>query len=132
MYAIRSYYARLVMKSKKIKNKKTDIICMIIAFVCFSIGGALVVFCGVDTRITSYNVCYTKLLRSALAARTGFRQNRLDFIQHLANINATVITSYSIHYTKLYDPWASSSALRWNAHRHFSAVSTLKNASPDR
>ncbi len=43
------------MKSKKIKSKKTDIICMIIAFVCFSIGGALVVFCGVDTHSATHS-----------------------------------------------------------------------------
>ena len=42
------------------------------------------------TRITSYNVCYTKLLRSQL---TGMAPK----------VAMLVITSYSIHYTKLYD-----------------------------
>ena len=40
-------------------------------------------------RITSYNVCYTKLLRFA---------NRQSLLHNLC-----VITSYSIHYTKLYE-----------------------------
>ena len=41
-------------------------------------------------RITSYNVCYTKLLRSVpMWSRTSRK--------------SAVITSYSIHYTKLYD-----------------------------
>ena len=51
-------------------------------------------------RITSYNVCYTKLLRT----------NRKDiydamkFIQKtIGAVPSPVITSYSIHYTKLYD-----------------------------
>ena len=58
-------------------------------------------------RITSYNVCYTKLLRSSI---TFF----FLLILHLPLINSIlmetsesfdeiVITSYSIHYTKLYD-----------------------------
>ena len=41
------------------------------------------------TRITSYNVCYTKLLRACASAPRGRRH--------------PVITSYSIHYTKLYE-----------------------------
>ena len=41
-------------------------------------------------RITSYNVCYTKLLRNPL--KSPRRRPRW-----------CVITSYSIHYTKLYD-----------------------------
>ncbi|WP_428999872.1 radical SAM protein [Streptomyces cyaneogriseus] len=55
----------------------------------------------VFNRITSYNVCYTKLLRFALPAVLGVQRHLLD---------EAVITSYSIHYTKLYDWWASSSA----------------------
>ena len=61
-------------------------------------------------RITSYNVCYTKLLRQGNRARSC----RLGRDSHRAGIDAkhsvlgacqpgTVITSYSIHYTKLYD-----------------------------
>ena len=47
------------------------------------------------TRITSYNVCYTKLLRVGLVAG-GYKDALLGF-------DRSVITSYSIHYTKLYD-----------------------------
>ena len=72
-------------------------------------------------RITSYNVCYTKLLRVteivvraiplsliALGIAVAFRSGIL-------NIGAEgqmmiVITSYSIHYTKLYEPRTSRSA----------------------
>ena len=42
-------------------------------------------------RITSYNVCYTKLLRRGYG-RPG-----------ICSPSRNVITSYSIHYTKLYD-----------------------------
>ena len=50
----------------------------------------------VAIRITSYNVCYTKLLR--IEERAVDRATRSDGqVPH-------VITSYSIHYTKLYDP----------------------------
>ena len=53
------------------------------------------------SRITSYNVCYTKLLRvqGAGVARAVAHEN------HVArdDARALVITSYSIHYTKLYD-----------------------------
>ena len=42
-------------------------------------------------RITSYNVCYTKLLRTSMSTNTRER------------IMGYVITSYSIHYTKLYE-----------------------------
>ena len=93
-----------------------------------------------DSRITSYNVCYTKLLRllfSALilAAQTCFYLGTRDdgpdrrvvagcVLTALAVLTKgpfglafprieqslgrnSVITSYSIHYTKLYDPWIS-------------------------
>ena len=64
-------------------------------------------------RITSYNVCYTKLLRPAAGARartprsrrSGWRSCRWRPPPH------RVITSYSIHYTKLYDPGGRSAAL---------------------
>ena len=56
-------------------------------------------------RITSYNVCYTKLLR--------LDQHILDFVAESARVheyraahrsgNAGVITSYSIHHTKFYE-----------------------------
>ena len=52
-------------------------------------------------RITSYNVCYTKLLRSLRRSRADRRPNvRAGRLRRGAR---TVITSYSIHYTKLYD-----------------------------
>ena len=47
-----------------------------------------------SNRITSYNVCYTKLLRRVIAKVVPAR--------HLLR-NLDVITSYSIHYTKLYE-----------------------------
>ena len=65
-------------------------------------------------RITSYNVCYTKLLRTyaSLRQQISFYKNP-NTITDLLNLvevvgrkkdsNPLVITSYSIHYTKLYD-----------------------------
>ena len=96
---------------------------------------------GCDHRITSYNVCYTKLLRrkrleaeqrrklqplknelkslerqiadlqqrqqalEALLADSGLyeTQRKAELKNHLADKAEVVITSYSIHYTKLYD-----------------------------
>ena len=69
------------------------------------------------SRITSYNVCYTKLLR----VQDGLRrmvteQEDVYYYITVMNENYThpampegaeegiVITSYSIHYTKLYEP----------------------------
>ena len=96
--------------------------------------------CGIDylssdesldmpIRITSYNVCYTKLLRCEKAvelmhrARTedipfaAFSVVRINSRGYYTSLSfeipppviikdniASVITSYSIHYTKLYDP----------------------------
>ena len=78
-----------------------------------------------DDRITSYNVCYTKLLRESGAGRReaqgrslrarcrrdGSRIGYADAVQacqsaasgRRAGDGAVVITSYSIHYTKLYE-----------------------------
>ena len=61
------------------------------------------------TRITSYNVCYTKLLRNQYTARwemtgpapTGSSDQEL--LDEIKTGKVGVITSYSIHYTKLYD-----------------------------
>ena len=56
-------------------------------------------------RITSYNVCYTKLLRrlhigatkeNSTRTKRYLRKRYFGLLQH-------VITSYSIHYTKLYE-----------------------------
>ena len=52
------------------------------------------------SRITSYNVCYTKLLR--LVARVD-RDTGARVRGALVDPQAFVITSYSIHYTKLYE-----------------------------
>ena len=68
-------------------------------------------------RITSYNVCYTKLLRfSGLYVRGGGPDQNLVLMDDVPVYNVdhllgffsifnsdAVITSYSIHYTKLYD-----------------------------
>ena len=64
---------------------------------------------GEQYRITSYNVCYTKLLRiiikhiqkpEVLHYDTAcFIQRKLIYSHQLLS----VITSYSIHYTKLYE-----------------------------
>ena len=73
-------------------------------------------------RITSYNVCYTKLLRAGNAAADGVdlaghlvadldlgapvvEHHELRRGNHVQSGNAfqRVITSYSIHYTKLYE-----------------------------
>ena len=51
------------------------------------------------TRITSYNVCYTKLLRIMKRTKnTWCVMQTKEIREHLC-----VITSYSIHYTKLYE-----------------------------
>ena len=86
----------------------------------------------IRNRITSYNVCYTKLLREDGVAESESQYlfdhclmrvsdevdvtneshykaiitegepnfKKKDYLNHIYN----VITSYSIHYTKLYDP----------------------------
>ena len=77
-------------------------------------------------RITSYNVCYTKLLRYRLKCtcnnygnsqikHIAFHNKRLKFINYFhtkkVKLNSNylyVITSYSIHYTKLYDTLADN------------------------
>ena len=51
-------------------------------------------------RITSYNVCYTKLLRLLFIAIILVPRLRENFG---FKISKCVITSYSIHYTKLYE-----------------------------
>ena len=48
-------------------------------------------------RITSYNVCYTKLLR-LFQGKNSITGSKIILYRR------DVITSYSIHYTKLYDP----------------------------
>ena len=54
---------------------------------------------GLSHRITSYNVCYTKLLRVQHFDPLQLVQDPPGLRGHPGN----VITSYSIHYTKLYD-----------------------------
>ena len=79
-------------------------------------------------RITSYNVCYTKLLRfGARIVRTAKASepfgaaaqdcpgngDRLDIVHGRRAAIEAVITSYSIHYTKLYETTLSPMIL-WN------------------
>ena len=57
------------------------------------------------TRITSYNVCYTKLLRDFATLKNAIHLDSMD-INGLIQAELAmkgVITSYSIHYTKLYE-----------------------------
>ena len=59
-------------------------------------------------RITSYNVCYTKLLRledflEECEEAIDWLETQQDLIESVTLPNYLVITSYSIHYTKLYD-----------------------------
>ena len=92
--------------------------------------GASVAIARRAARITSYNVCYTKLLRVSFISRLSIRERfpdgwalalprgtRAELVQ-VSQISTgvdiqlilpesgpagSVITSYSIHYTKLYD-----------------------------
>ena len=63
-------------------------------------------------RITSYNVCYTKLLRKPELIDLNFgcpvkkiagKGAGAGLLQNLPLLIEIVITSYSIHYTKLYE-----------------------------
>ena len=71
---------------------------------------------NVDPRITSYNVCYTKLLRipsrsrassTSVSRRRAWGESSRGSRPSSEAINPPlsgfVITSYSIHYTKLYE-----------------------------
>ena len=103
MYAIRSYYADLGGGLSAALGQ--------LAHLGRDHGEALAVFpgprrldgrverqeVGLPGRITSYNVCYTKLLRAVLQLDQVIQQNAS------ASEETAVITSYSIHYTKLYD-----------------------------
>ena len=56
-----------------------------------------------NARITSYNVCYRKLLREQ-SIHQPFICSILSFFQIVnTGKDFCVITSYSIHYTKLYE-----------------------------
>ena len=52
-------------------------------------------------RITSYNVCYTKLLRYIRSEQPKLYKN------------IAVITSYSIHYTKLYEEFIIKNEIKF-------------------
>ena len=77
----------------------------------------------VKYRITSYNVCYTKLLRSGVYEKaikdidkgiTTFSKACPLFVNLVEEgwwDNEIVITSYSIHYTKLYERPRTSSIM---------------------
>ena len=57
-------------------------------------------------RITSYNVCYTKLLRLSPVGVGALHERGDPGLQakgHERENTRRVITSYSIHYTKLYE-----------------------------
>ena len=56
-------------------------------------------------RITSYNVCYTKLLRASVTimSKFGIETEQVATYKNSFHGVAGVITSYSIHYTKLYE-----------------------------
>ena len=61
-----------------------------------------------QNRITSYNVCYTKLLRdlyleSPSKAILALNEAIYEALNNKAILIEDVITSYSIHYTKLYE-----------------------------
>ena len=59
------------------------------------------------SRITSYNVCYTKLLRSVTGGiKTAVNLGATNSVT--VGVNTSVITSYSIHYTKLYEEEAET------------------------
>ena len=74
-----------------------------------------------NTRITSYNVCYTKLLRMDMLEYEPDKLYKLGKIPQYAYVHVSlklhnyVITSYSIHYTKLYEAPAPSA--RWHRQR---------------
>ena len=62
-------------------------------------------------RITSYNVCYTKLLRCPVVAHKLGGAGTRALLKHGVRADlGIVITSYSIHYTKLYDADNGSTA----------------------
>ena len=99
MYAIRSYYAMgaevktaLNIVGFDRKNFGKDALVEILK------GGNEKIR---ECRITSYNVCYTKLLR-AIIMIGAYKANAL-FIKKAKKMINLVITSYSIHYTKLYE-----------------------------
>ena len=54
-------------------------------------------------RITSYNVCYTKLLRSEIVFDLYCGVGTIGMYVAKGAKKVYVITSYSIHYTKLYE-----------------------------
>ena len=101
MYAIRSYYEDAVSLILKAKGR----------VILTGMGKSGLV------RITSYNVCYTKLLRSVSSIDCDFPGGNIlvdriegDQVFLQQDIRDTtewwfycVITSYSIHYTKLYE-----------------------------
>ena len=85
---------------------------------------------GGRRRITSYNVCYTKLLRLAqpgqkvkveiyqamLSAQGSAALLSGEFME--GELEGSVITSYSIHYTKLYDYLREEDGKRKRASDH--------------
>ena len=74
------------------------------------------------SRITSYNVCYTKLLRY----RHSWHRYRV-LPRNLPLSYRHVITSYSIHYTKLYDSCTYQNT-RYIFFKRHNLVSPVKNS----
>ena len=73
----------------------------------------------IQDRITSYNVCYTKLLRNSDSDLCLY-----DLVES-RDIPSPVITSYSIHYTKLYDAFIGDVVLATPV------IEAIKNEMPD-
>ena len=95
------------------------------------------------SRITSYNVCYTKLLRFDWGAVASLPWVWVEhgsppydtLLREFGRLRL-VITSYSIHYTKLYDSMLSSSPARPSALRsccvRVSSTSPFSTAMPSK
>ena len=135
MYAIRSYYEgdRFALAGGKIEGQQV----LHPAFEIhpgegqqlatgIAIGARHLDAVAQHRRITSYNVCYTKLLR--IAQECGFQSPSrfsLRFRQRfgMSPKALRVITSYSIHYTKLYE------TVRWNTRTAWATARSSGRAS---
>ena len=89
--------------SEKAFSKNVELICLLSPGIPTALQGdpvrlRQILFNLIGNRITSYNVCYTKLLR-----KRGIEPWCNHHIRKTIRIKKIVITSYSIHYTKLYE-----------------------------
>ena len=79
---------------------------------------SFVMFTADKLRITSYNVCYTKLLRemasmlSAIFMVMAVMVCLMSIFIIFTSFKVIVITSYSIHYTKLYELFKAGAFIR--------------------